>query len=250
MIVPMRGGKPVLSRLTTLAALLAIVLCAQMPVAVAAMSTATAKQLAAEAGHGNADALARLRTKADGGDAAAQKAMGDLYKRGHGVRRDDAAAATWYRKAAAQGLASAQAELGFLYYTGHGVRRNYAEAAAWWRKAAKQGDASAQANLGVLYYKGQGVSQDYGRAAKLWLGAAEQGDASSQYNIGFAYYKGQGVPRDDVEAYKWLSLAAAHHGSGALHDAAVATRDAVAQQMTPEQLSSARQLLKAWRPKP
>ena len=149
----------------------------------------------------------------------------------------------------AEGLAAAQAELGFLYYMGHGVHRDYTEAAAWWRKAAGQGDASAQANLGVLYYKGQGDAQDYARAAKLWLGAAEQGDASSQYNIGFAYYKGQGVPRDYVEAYKWLSLAATHRSSSGLHDAAAATRDAVAQQMTPEQLASARQLLKAWHPK-
>lgn len=249
MIAPMRGGGIVSPRLMMLAAMLAAGLCVHLPVAVAAMSAATAKQLAVEAGHGNTSSLARLRVQANAGDAVAQKAMGDLYKHGRGVRRDDAAAGGWYRKAAVQGLASAQAELGFLYYAGHGVRRDYAEAAAWWRKAAKQGDASAQANLGVLYYKGQGVAQDYGQAAKLWLGAAEQGDASSQYNIGFAYYKGQGVPRDDVEAYKWLSLAAAHHGSGGLHDAAVATRDAVAQQMTPEQLSSARQLLKAWRPR-
>ncbi len=236
-------------RVITLSVALAIGLCTHAPMAAAAMSSAEAKHLAAEAGHGNARALARLQTRAGAGDAVAQKAMGDLYRHGHGVRRDDAEAVSWYRKAAGQGLAAAQAELGFLYYTGHGVHLDYAEAAAWWRKAARQGDASAQANLGVLYYKGQGVAQDYARAAKLWLGAAEQGDASSQYNIGFAYYKGQGVPRDDVEAYKWLSLATAHRSSGGLHDAAAATRDAVAQQMTPEQLASARQLLKAWHPK-
>jgi hypothetical protein len=235
-------------RITIFLAILAMGLCAHVPLAAAAPGSAKVKQLAVEAGHGNARSLETLEKQAVAGDVSAQKAMGDLYKHGRGVPRDDAKAASWYRKASELGLASAQAELGFFYYHGRGVPQSYPKAVAWWRKAVKQGDASAQANLGVLYYKGEGVAQDYAEAAKLWRGAAEQGDAPSQYNIGYAYYQGQGVPRNFVEAYKWLGLAALY-GRGELRDAAVAARDGLAQQMTPAQLVNAQQLLKAWRPK-
>ena len=95
-------------RITALSVVLAIGLCAHAPMAAAAMSMTAAKQLAAEAGHGDARALAELQARAGAGDAVAQKAMGDLYRHGQGVRRDDAAAAAWYRKAAVQGLAAAQ----------------------------------------------------------------------------------------------------------------------------------------------
>ena len=66
--------------------------------------------------------------------------------------------------AAEQGDAKAQHNLGNKYRHGEGVARDDTEAVKWYRKAAEQGDISAQTNLGVMYAEGKGVPQDYGEA--------------------------------------------------------------------------------------
>ena len=55
------------------------------------------------------------------------------------------------------------------------MKRDDAEAVRWYRKAAKQGYAKAQCNLGVAYENGQGVKQDHDEAVRWYLKAAEQG---------------------------------------------------------------------------
>ena len=57
------------------------------------------------------------------------------------------------------------------------------------------------------------------------------------------YATGRGAPRDDVEAYKWIALAAAHGDS----DAARAMVR-VAGRMSPAQLQEAKQRIGAWNP--
>ena len=108
---------------------------------------------------------------------------------------------------AAEGNADAQVVLGKMYETGQGVAKNEAEAASWYRKAADQGDAQAQYNLGIMYDFGQGVPQSSVEAARWYSKAADQNHALSQYNLGLMYTHGRGVPKDLVEAHKWLNLA-------------------------------------------
>lgn len=152
--------------------------------------------------------LAETRSRAEQGDAAAQKLLGDLYASGQGVRRDYKEAAEWFRKAAEQGHAAAQNSLGELCEAGQGVKTSEAEAAAWYRKAAEQGLAGAQYNLAVLHAFGRGVPLNEAEAVQWYRRAAEQGHALAQFNIGQRYQLGRGVPVDLAEAYKWLTLAA------------------------------------------
>lgn len=56
-----------------------------------------------------------------------------------------------YSVAADQGLAEAQNNLGALYRDGHGLSRDYAQAAQWWRKAADQGSVEALTLLNNMY---------------------------------------------------------------------------------------------------
>ena len=63
--------------------------------------------------------------------------------------------------------------------------------------------------LAACNSNGLGVPQSYDAAASLYIGAAERGDPTGQHLLGLMYDKGHGVERDVVEAYKWLSLAAA-----------------------------------------
>jgi hypothetical protein len=164
--------------------------------------------------------------------------------------RDYATALRLASQLAAEGDARAQFLLGLVYYSGRGVSRNHSEAAKWFRQAADQGEANAQFQLGVIFSQGDGVSQNFAEAAKWFRLAADQGDAQAQYNLGMLYAKGQAGEPDNVSAYMWFNLAAAHFPqSDVRHDTAVASRDLLAKQMTPDQIVAAQEQGREWKPK-
>jgi TPR repeat protein len=119
-------------------------------------------------------AMRLLRPLADKGNAEAQDYLGTIYTFGEdlGVPRDDAAALTWYRKAANQGYAKAQFNLSFLYMLGRGVPEDQAASTSWARKAANQGYPAGQYMLGLSYLYGVGVPQDY-LTAYMWFYLAD-----------------------------------------------------------------------------
>ena len=135
--------------------------------------------------------------------------------------------------------------LGFGYGTGEGVTQDYSAAAAWYRKAAEQNEATAQYKLGQAYHHGLGVPQDYAEAITWYRPAAEQGNTDAQINLGLMYGKGEGVPQDNVEAHMWFNLASSRL-TGEQREMAVTTRDAVAELMTPADLSEAQRLAREW----
>ena len=150
-------------------------LCAALPAAAQSPTpTARLDQGLAAAERGDYTTAYRLwKPLAEQGDAGAQRYLGTMYDKGHGVARDHDAAVRWYRKAAEQGDASAQSMLAFMYYNGAGVPQDYAVAAGWWRKAAEQGDDLAQYFVGIIYLDGKVGLQDYVQAHKWFnLGAA------------------------------------------------------------------------------
>ena len=74
----------------------------------------------------------------------------------------------------------AQINLFNMYGLGKGVRRDEAEAARWLRKAAEQGDAYSEYNLGILYFDGRGVSKDDAEAVRWLQKATGQGNAEAK----------------------------------------------------------------------
>ena len=191
--------------------------------------------------------LAALRQSAASGDADAQNNLGFMYASGQGVPKDFAEAARWYRKAADQDYPDAQNNFGVMYNNGQGFPRDYAEAIRWYRKAADLGDVKAQYNLGQLYRHGSGVKQDYVEAALWYRKAADQDYAYAQHNFGVCYKNGQGVPRDNDKAYMWLEMAASK-SMGADPKKSAAVRDALAAQMTPDQIARAQRRAREWVP--
>lgn len=194
-------------------------------------------------------AVACFRRAAEQGNAAAQNRMGIAYSTGDGVPTNSVEAVKWYRRAAEQGDVDGEHRLGIMYEIGEGVDKDDTESVKWIRKAAEQGDAYGQAALGDAYRDGRGVVGNFSEAVKWYRkvidqsrGAAEQGEVSaqcllgrcyadmnekaeavkwyrraaeqgnfiSQFNLGWYYMKGEGVPEDDIEALKWLNIAAAH----------------------------------------
>jgi hypothetical protein len=129
-------------------------------------------------------------------------------------------------------------------------QRDYITALTLLQPLADQGDAVAQLRLGAMYAFGQGVPE-YLEAALYWFHrSAVQGDPTAQYNIGMLYAEGEGVRRDKVQAYKWLSLAAAHFPSEEAdhRDHAIKNRDAMAATMTGDQIAEAERLTRDWLP--
>ncbi len=228
-----------------LAALVAIVVAASTSI-----TEAPAPQVSAE--------LADLHARAELGDPDAQVSLGFRYRRAHGLLQNDAAAAQWFRAAAAQDNATAQFNLGFHYREGRGVPQDDEQAMRWYRRAAEQGDADAQNNLGGMYARGDGVRPNGPEAMRWWTLAADQGHPVAQSNLGFMYGEGLGLSeggatavrrygaQDYVRAHMWLSLAASY-ATGAVRNGALQGLARAARRMSADQLTEARSLAREWR---
>ena len=95
---------------------------------------------------------------------------------------------------------------------------------------------------GYFYVRGYGVMADYGEAVRLFQSAAEQGNATGQNNLGAMYVEGWGVARDMVQAYAWISLAAEQE-----QDVAIAMKEQIATEMTPDQIAVGEALAAGYR---
>jgi PAS domain S-box-containing protein len=154
------------------------------------------------------------------------------------------------RPIAERGDSGAQSLLGLIYLNGNGVQRNESEAIKWYRRAADQENADAQLRIGDMYSEGLGVPQDYSEAGRWYRLAADHGNAFAQYNLGILYARGEGVPPDNVLAHKWFNLAAAHLTTTVSRDRAIASRDAIAKKLSPDEIAKAQELARNWKASP
>lgn len=168
---------------------------------------------------------------------AAQFNVGNMYTEGRGVAQDYFEANLWFKQAADAGLPEAQFTLGLAYELGRGVKKDEAQAARWYKQAADHGYARAQYNLGLLHEDGRGVAKDPAAAAAFYRAAAQQGFAPAQVNYGLVLAEGRenGTP-DPVQGFVWLSRAVQN---GAKPQA----RDALAAQLSVDQLAAANRIL-------
>ena len=86
--------------------------------------------------------------------------LGELYKNGIGVGKDEAEAVKWYRRSAERGCGLGQDKLALMYLAGSGVPKDEAEALGWFRQSAQQECLPGQDHLGRLYAAGLGVEKD------------------------------------------------------------------------------------------
>ena len=149
-----------------------------------------------------------------------------------------------WRPLAERGDAEAQFNLGVSYEKGNGVQQDYAEAIRWYRLATAQGYVAAMWNLWEMYGRNLGVPRDPSKASQWFRQGAAEGDAVAQYILSGAYANGRYVPLDLVQAYMWLNLSAGQKFPGAVEDLGV-----LAKRLTPVQISEARKLVSAWKPK-
>jgi len=160
------------------------------------------------------------------------------------LKGEHQAAVEEMRPLAEKGDAKAQYDYALMFETGLVVNHDQAEAARWYMKSAAQGYPYAQNNLGVMYEEGRGVARDLAKAADLFKKAADQGLTKAQYSLGLLYAEGRGVKKDLVEAYRWLSLAAADEDLKDAKD----LRDDLAKKMSPSQIAQAQKLVRGFKP--
>lgn len=191
-----------------------------------------------------APAKVTLMDAAREGNAAAQYEVGQRYANGDGVDQDMGEAAKWFERAAQQGLAAAQYRLATQYEKGRGVKQDDRLAREWYEKAARGGNVKAMHNLAVIHAEGRGTAQDFKTASEWFTKAADHGLGDSQYNLAILNERGLGIPKDLVAAYKWLDIAAKGGDQGA-----AAKRDALATEMSAEDLAKAKVASGTWRAK-
>ena len=93
---------------------------------------------------------------------------------------------------------------------GEGVRKNEARARVWYRRAAKAGDGSALTDLGIMLLYGEGGPVEVSRGQALLLEGASSGDGTAQKVLAYAFRDGSlGFPVDVEKSEHWRRLAVA-----------------------------------------
>jgi TPR repeat protein len=153
---------------------------------------------------------AEKRLDANPKDAAAMTLMGEIYRDGAAVVRDEHEASRWYRLASNLGDPQAAYELGALLLQGaNGVPKDPAAAKAQFELAAAKTHPGSLYNLGVMALQGaDGKTPDYAKAAQYFLRAAKAGDDDAAYSYGVMLRDGKGASQDIAEAIHWLKRAA------------------------------------------
>ena len=154
-------------------------------------------------------AIAAYETLAEAGDIEVMEKLKEIYQYGSIIPKDEILAQKWndkiieyYLKDAAQNDPQAMIKLGDIY--AYGKKRDENKARMWYEKASGLGDADATYSLASFYE----LNGDVVNALKWHKIAGTLGNNESNYFVGSIYLEGQYVPPDQVEAVKWLSIAA------------------------------------------
>jgi TPR repeat protein len=196
-------------------------------------------------------ALREFNAAANRGDAEAMFTLSRMYAEGKGVNADRKVAFQWMEKAAQAGYVRAQGTLAMFFAEGVGTSRDDAKSLEWARRAADGGDVISQFIMGVRYSTGTGVPRDAGEAASWWGKAAGRGFVRAQVALAdqlilraaSSAAKPEDASSDRVEALKWLIVA----GGERLPGVEKVIGD-LRQKMTPEEISSAEDKARDWRP--
>jgi TPR repeat protein len=142
------------------------------------------------------------------GSLAGYHNMGNLYRKGLGVKKDLAKAFELYLHAAERGHPEDQSNVGYMYFQGQGVTQDYEQARGWLEKAANQNWGAAYDKLGLIYMKGLGTKKDLPRAAGYFQKGSDLGDRNAMVNLANLYKDGAGVAKDPKKAFDSYSRAA------------------------------------------
>lgn len=99
------------------------------------------------------DKLESVRQACTNAVPVLHRVLGEAYLNGNDVKKDEAEAVKWFRKAAEGGDADGQRELGHALAAGQGTKLDLAEGCRWLSAAAQKGDKMARQELECLARK-------------------------------------------------------------------------------------------------
>jgi len=170
-----------------------------------------------QAGATPSDKIAQMTRAANAGDSNAMVQLGWCYQNGIGVARDQAQAASWFRKGADAGSADAMNRLGLMIVFDQVPGVDKDEALTWFTKSGGLGNARGMALRGYFYmYCNQFVGTKhpqcplYGPAMGNSQQAASKGDALGALNVALLYDLGlvPWIGRDAASARPYYTQAA------------------------------------------
>ncbi len=159
--------------------------------------------------------LASCSEDARRGEKNCQNHLGNLYRFGLGVPRDDAQALRWLQASAAQQQPYAQEALGQLYRRGQGVPLDLDKAVALISASAAQGVPAGLNALGAMNALGEGVPRDMKKACDLYEQAATKGHPWAQANFGFCLKEGSGGRKVDADGALGMARRSSATGNAA-----------------------------------
>ncbi len=145
--------------------------------------------------------IVEIQALAEAGDSEAQYKLGNCYRLGDGINRDDVKATLWYRKAANQGHVYAIKCMENACRNGLGIKVNLIEAASWKAKINKSTDSSKDSHL-----SGTASPRDSSLELELLFKSLNDGEAEALYRIGVCYEEGFMMRRNLVEAHAYFSI--------------------------------------------
>jgi len=146
---------------------------------------------------------------ANAGNPSGQNHLGVCLCTGRGMRRDDAEALRWFKRALVQSYPVAPNNIASVYAD----RGNNRRAMYWYQRAVACGDGDALVEVGRRYYAGVGVRRDPEQAVRCFRKAitsrniSQAGREDAMFHLGIAFHEGRGVKQSNARAIKWLSQA-------------------------------------------
>ncbi len=113
--------------------------------------------------------------RAEAGDGAAARQLGDCYREGDTLPYRPRRAFRWYVRGAFAGDLKSINNLRVCYHNGFGCPVNFKQAVHWYQRGANFGSPHAQENLGHCYLKGMGIAKNRELAIQWLQKAAAQG---------------------------------------------------------------------------
>lgn len=144
---------------------------------------------------------------AESGDAIGAYNFAVCLAEGIGVDKDEARAAQWFHKAAAN-VVNAQYRYGRLLAEGRGVPQDFVEARRWLQEAASRNMLEALLDLAALKIQGLGGPRDDNEARELFERAAAQGNAQAMFALGALYGGGHEIEVDRAKSLSCYRQAA------------------------------------------
>jgi uncharacterized protein len=168
-------------------------------------------------------AVKLFRRESEDGNIVADWYLGNMYRQGRGVPRDDASAFTYYSRVAdhydpdetdntrLRIVVDSMVRIADYQRTGAvnaGIEANPAAAArAYLKIATAYGHPAAHYSLGVLSIRGEGVKKNPQQGLKWLMSAARKRYAPAEAYLGELYWEGKIVRPDRTRALMWYLLA-------------------------------------------